>query len=151
MCVCFGVLKVFKRGRKVWEKKWEWESNVLWEESVTLPVSLGASSPQGRRTLQKKTGLGTGRRGKRDDETTERRREGVEGILYSENSQVCRCADLNVRDCNSCREHLVFTEHLKHCITTLYLTIWRWTLLYMVRKLCTKSQSYLWRLICFVF
>lgn len=37
---------------------------------MTLPVSLRAPSPRGR--LRKKTGLGTGRREKRDDEMWER-------------------------------------------------------------------------------
>lgn len=37
---------------------------------MTLPVSLRAPSPRG--SLRKKTGLGTGRREKRDDEMWER-------------------------------------------------------------------------------
>lgn len=52
---------------------------------MTLPVSLRAPSPRGR--LRKKTGLGTGRREKRDDEMwerwTEERARRRRGGIYS--------------------------------------------------------------------
>lgn len=64
---------------------------------MTLPVSLGATSPQGRKHCRRRQALGLAEEGR---EMMRRWRDGGrrEGILYPENSLVCRCAGLNVRD-----------------------------------------------------
>ena len=108
-----------RRGRK--KKNRGKDSNVLWEEYVTLLVSLGADSPQGRKHCRRRRqAWEVAEKGKemmrwRRDEG--RRRE---GIWYPEKLpgvQMCR------PEYERCREHLVFTVRLKRCIYLMMLEV----------------------------
>lgn len=117
-CVC-AVAFVRRGGGGKRGKAWK-SSNVLWEESVTLLVSLGADSPQGRKHCRRRRqAWEVAEEGK--EMMRWRRDEGGGGreSYTLKNSLVCRCAGLNMK----CREHLVFTIRLKRCIYLMMLDV----------------------------